>query len=119
MSITVKRQQFPREFPGVHYYDEEEEAAVRRVIRERSPFRYYGANFLAEADSHQGVAQPDEAQASDGRSEPCRAEPHVSGECTGSGSATGPLARSAVQRIAPRHARSISWTLAFQSLIAE
>jgi dTDP-4-amino-4,6-dideoxygalactose transaminase len=35
----------------VHYYGPEEEAAVLRVIRERSPFRYYGANFLAEADS--------------------------------------------------------------------
>ena len=42
---------FPREFPGVHYYSDQEEQAVLRVIRERSPFRYYGANFLAEADS--------------------------------------------------------------------
>ncbi len=51
MSQTSKRIQLPREFPGVHYYGPEEEAAVDRVIRERSPFRYYGANFLAEADS--------------------------------------------------------------------
>jgi 8-amino-3,8-dideoxy-alpha-D-manno-octulosonate transaminase len=43
--------QFPREFPGVHYYGSEEEEAAIRVIRQRSPFRYYGANFLAEADS--------------------------------------------------------------------
>jgi dTDP-4-amino-4,6-dideoxygalactose transaminase len=50
-TLKLKRLQLPREFPGVHYYDEEEEAAVRRVIHERSPFRYYGANFLAEADS--------------------------------------------------------------------
>jgi dTDP-4-amino-4,6-dideoxygalactose transaminase len=47
----LKKVSFPREFPGVHYYGEEEEAAVLRVIRQRSPFRYYGANFLAEADS--------------------------------------------------------------------
>ncbi len=51
MSDSTKRATFPREFPGVHYYGEEEAAAVLRVIRERSPFRYYGANFLAEADS--------------------------------------------------------------------
>ncbi len=51
MSDTPKRLELPREFPGVHYYGPEEEQAVVRVIRERSPFRYYGANFLAEADS--------------------------------------------------------------------
>ena len=51
MSHTPKRLELPREFPGVHYYGPEEEQAVVRVIRERSPFRYYGANFLAEADS--------------------------------------------------------------------
>jgi 8-amino-3,8-dideoxy-alpha-D-manno-octulosonate transaminase len=42
---------FPREFPGIHYYDSAEEEAALRVIRHRSPFRYYGANFLAETDS--------------------------------------------------------------------
>ncbi len=46
-----QKAKFPREFPGVHYYGIEEEEAVLRVIRQRSPFRYYGANFLAEADS--------------------------------------------------------------------
>ncbi len=51
MSKSGKKLSLPREFPGVHYYGAEEEAAVVRVIRERSPFRYYGANFLAEADS--------------------------------------------------------------------
>lgn len=51
MSETPRPYKFPREFPGVHYYGPEEEEAVLRVIRERSPFRYYGANFLAEADS--------------------------------------------------------------------
>jgi len=48
---NASKPKFPREFPGVHYYGPEEEAAVLRVIRERSPFRYYGANFLAEADT--------------------------------------------------------------------
>ncbi len=51
MSEPSRLAGFPREFPGVHYYSDEEEAAVVRVVRERSPFRYYGANFLAEADS--------------------------------------------------------------------
>ena len=51
MDTPTKQASFPREFPGVHYYGEEEEAAVVRVIRQRSPFRYYGASFLAEADT--------------------------------------------------------------------
>ena len=41
---------FPREFPGIHYYGREEEEAVLRVIRNKSPFRYYGASFLQEAN---------------------------------------------------------------------
>lgn len=51
MAETGGQQGFPREFPGVHYYGAEEEEAALRVIRGKSPFRYYGANFLAEADS--------------------------------------------------------------------
>jgi dTDP-4-amino-4,6-dideoxygalactose transaminase len=42
---------FPREFPGVNYYGKEEEEAVLRVVRSRSPFRYYGASFLHEAEN--------------------------------------------------------------------
>lgn len=51
MSDQPDRASFPREFPGVHYYGSEEETAAMRVIRQRSPFRYYGANVLAEAES--------------------------------------------------------------------
>src|SRR5262245_19243680 len=51
MSETNKRVDFHREFPGVHHYGSQEEEAALRVIRQRSPFRYYGASFLAEADS--------------------------------------------------------------------
>ena len=51
MNSIPSKVTLPREFPGVHYYGAQEEAAALRVIRERSPFRYYGANFLAEADS--------------------------------------------------------------------
>ncbi len=32
----------PEEFPGAVWYGEEEVEAVTRVIRSRSPFRYYG-----------------------------------------------------------------------------
>lgn len=51
MSESYREPRFPREFPGVHYYGREEEEAALRVISQRSPFRYYGANFLAEADT--------------------------------------------------------------------
>ncbi len=51
MTDRAVPEEFPREFPGVHYYGAEEEEAALRVIRKKSPFRYYGANELAEADS--------------------------------------------------------------------
>lgn len=51
MSGSPQKAVFPREFPGIHYYDSAEEEAALRVICHRSPFRYYGANFLAETDS--------------------------------------------------------------------
>lgn len=51
MSDSAKHVNLPREFPGVQYYGRDEEEAVLRVIRQRSPFRYYGANTLAEAES--------------------------------------------------------------------
>lgn len=37
-----ERPVLPGEFPGAIWYGEEEEAAVLRVLRNRSPFRYYG-----------------------------------------------------------------------------
>lgn len=39
----------PREFPGAIWYDEEEVAAVTRVVKARSPFRYYGPGEPCEA----------------------------------------------------------------------
>ncbi|MBN1293050.1 MAG: DegT/DnrJ/EryC1/StrS family aminotransferase [Candidatus Latescibacteria bacterium] len=36
--------QWPREFPGAHWYNEEEENAVLNVIRRGTPFRHYGLN---------------------------------------------------------------------------
>ncbi len=39
----------PQEWPGVLYYGNEEVEAASRVIRARSPFRYYGPDFQHEA----------------------------------------------------------------------
>ncbi len=48
---AIRKEPLPREFPGVHWYDEKERDAVLRVVEHRSPFRYYGASFLGEADA--------------------------------------------------------------------
>jgi len=47
----IRSKPLPLEFPGVHYYDEEEIEAVSRVLRSRSPFRYYGVDPQEEADA--------------------------------------------------------------------
>ena len=53
---------WPREFPGAHWFNEEEEQAVLDVLRRRSPFRYYGINppryvaaFEAAACEYYGI----------------------------------------------------------------
>lgn len=46
----VRDTPLPLEFPGVHYMDEEEVAAAARVLRARSPFRYYGVDPQKEVD---------------------------------------------------------------------
>src|SRR5579872_1574595 len=38
----VRTEPLPLEFPGAHYFDQEEVDAVVRVLKSRSPFRYYG-----------------------------------------------------------------------------
>jgi dTDP-4-amino-4,6-dideoxygalactose transaminase len=38
----VRTQPLQLEFPGIHHMDEEEVDAAMRVLRDRSPFRYYG-----------------------------------------------------------------------------
>lgn len=45
----------PFEFPGANWYGREEEEAARRVIRAKSPFRYYGP------DSRHEVSRLEEA----------------------------------------------------------
>jgi 8-amino-3,8-dideoxy-alpha-D-manno-octulosonate transaminase len=44
----VRTVPLPLEFPGVHHMGEEEIEAVTRVLRARSPFRYYGIDLLGE-----------------------------------------------------------------------
>jgi 8-amino-3,8-dideoxy-alpha-D-manno-octulosonate transaminase len=44
----VRARRLPYEFPGANHYGREEEAAILRVIRARSPFRYYGPKLQGE-----------------------------------------------------------------------
>ncbi len=46
-----RRNPLPLEFPGIHHMDEQEVEAVVRVLRARSPFRYYGIDLQREVDS--------------------------------------------------------------------
>lgn len=48
--VPVRTEPLPLEFPGVHFLGEEEVAAVLRVLRSRSLFRYYGIDPQHEAD---------------------------------------------------------------------
>jgi len=41
----------PLEFPGIHHMGEEEVNAAIRVLRSRSPFRYYGVDLLGEVQA--------------------------------------------------------------------
>lgn len=41
----------PLEFPGIHHMDEEEIEAATRVLRSRSPFRYYGVDLQGETEA--------------------------------------------------------------------
>src|SRR5919204_4948576 len=46
----VRLSPLPLEFPGVHYMNEEEVEAAARVLRDRSPFRYYGVHLRGEVE---------------------------------------------------------------------
>ena len=41
----------PLEFPGIHHMGEEEITAALRVLRSRSPFRYYGVDLQGEVQA--------------------------------------------------------------------
>jgi dTDP-4-amino-4,6-dideoxygalactose transaminase len=45
----VRTEPLPLEFPGIHHMGEEEIEAALRVLRSRSPFRYYGIDLQGEA----------------------------------------------------------------------
>ncbi len=44
----VRTEPLPLEFPGIHQMDEREIEAALRVLRARSPFRFYGVNLQGE-----------------------------------------------------------------------
>ena len=47
----VRTEPLPLEFPGVHHINELEVEAAVRVLRDRSPFRYYGVNCVMKSSS--------------------------------------------------------------------
>jgi dTDP-4-amino-4,6-dideoxygalactose transaminase len=47
----VRSQPLPLEFPGIHHMDEEEIDAAIRVLRSRSPFRFYGIDLQGEVQA--------------------------------------------------------------------
>lgn len=47
----VRSVPLPLEFPGIHHMDDEEIDAALRVLRSRSPFRYYGVDLQGEVQA--------------------------------------------------------------------
>jgi 8-amino-3,8-dideoxy-alpha-D-manno-octulosonate transaminase len=47
----VRTRPLPLEFPGVHHMDQREIDAVTRVLRARSPFRFYGMDLQGEVQA--------------------------------------------------------------------
>lgn len=47
----VRTEPLPLEFSGSHYIDQEEVDAVVRVLKSRSPYRYYGQELQGEVES--------------------------------------------------------------------
>jgi 8-amino-3,8-dideoxy-alpha-D-manno-octulosonate transaminase len=47
----VRTAPLPLEFPGIHHMGEDEINAALRVLRSRSPFRYYGIDLQGEAEA--------------------------------------------------------------------
>jgi len=45
-----RTQLLPLEFPGIHHMDEEEVEGAVGVLRDRSPFRYYGVKLRNEVE---------------------------------------------------------------------
>jgi 8-amino-3,8-dideoxy-alpha-D-manno-octulosonate transaminase len=47
----IRTKPLPLEFPGAHYFGQEEIEAVARVLSAKSPFRYYGIDLQREVES--------------------------------------------------------------------
>ncbi|MDH5398079.1 MAG: DegT/DnrJ/EryC1/StrS family aminotransferase [Cyclobacteriaceae bacterium] len=47
-ALSNKETPLPQEWPGIHYIGEEEVEAVTRILRAKSPFRFYGPDFQQE-----------------------------------------------------------------------
>jgi len=47
----VRTEPLPLEFPGAQYYDQEEVDAAVRVLKSRSPYRYYGLDPQGEVET--------------------------------------------------------------------
>jgi len=47
----VRREPLPLEFPGIHHMGQEEIDAAVRVLKSRSPFRYYGIDLQGEVEA--------------------------------------------------------------------
>ncbi len=47
----IRSEPLPLEFPGIHHMGDEEVEAALRVLRARSPFRYYGIKLQREVES--------------------------------------------------------------------
>jgi dTDP-4-amino-4,6-dideoxygalactose transaminase len=47
----VRTKPLPLEFPGMHFVDDQEIEAAVRVLKSRSPFRYYGLDLRGEVDA--------------------------------------------------------------------
>ena len=49
-ATPLREEPLPLEFPGVHYYDDQETEAALRVLRSKSLFRYYGVDLQKETE---------------------------------------------------------------------
>jgi 8-amino-3,8-dideoxy-alpha-D-manno-octulosonate transaminase len=50
-NLPIRTEPLPLEFPGLHYLDDQEIEAVVRVLKRRSPFRYYGIDSPGEVSA--------------------------------------------------------------------
>ncbi len=49
-NLKISSKELPQEWPGALHYDEREVEAVARVVKAKSPFRFYGVDFQREVE---------------------------------------------------------------------